>query len=141
MSFRPASRLMSDSVRSPIVPTNAIEMPAMIHHQEHPVTSRPTAPTPTAVSAEPQNPPTTFEREKAQVPSGAYRTEHRQPSPRIVGDHHQLETNEHPRLRHAASISTTNEARTVHAAVNVVETTSNRFLTPIQQTPRSTRTP
>ena len=112
MSLRPDSRLISDSVRSPIVPTNAIETPAtMPHHQAAPSSHSPTQPTPTAVAAEPAKPSHDFFGDRA----GAMgclpnKTPAAHPPVSFAMTISSKTTNTHG-SRHAASISTTKEAK------------------------------
>ena len=57
MSLMPASRLMRDSVRSPMVPTNATRTPATRpHHHWAPSRCSPRHPTPIAARHEPAKP-------------------------------------------------------------------------------------
>ena len=112
MSFRPASRLMRDSVRSPIVPTKAMEIPATTpHHQEAPSSHSPATPTAMAVSAEPAKPSQDFFGDRA----GAMgclpnMTPAAQPPVSFAMTISSKTTNTQA-LCHAAIMSTTNEAR------------------------------
>ena len=112
MSFRPASRLISDSVRSPIVPTKAMATPATTpHHQEAPRSQRPTTPTAVEVSADPAKPSHDFFGDRAgAIGCLPKRTPSAHPPVSLAMTISSKTTNTHGE-RQAASINTTNEAR------------------------------